>query len=260
MRDASLIKGRLELGRGLHPRFFVLLEAIESTGSLRKAAGTAGLSYRGAWLLLDAAAAAQRLIETSAGGSGGTRLTAAARELLEAWRELERRHEGFLREQESWLLQQPALAGILRRFGMKITARNQLEGQIGAIHAGTATTHVTVTLAGGQTVTAAMGKSDAKRLRLRIGQPAIALVKASSVVLVSDFAGYAVSAPNQLGGTISRIEKGAVSSLVGLTLPGGATLTASVTNDAVEAVGLAIGQAATALFKAYDVLLAVAPD
>ncbi|PTT85706.1 molybdenum transport protein ModE, partial [Pelomonas sp. HMWF004] len=47
------------------------------------------------------------------------------------------------------------------------------------------------------------------------------------------------------------------SSLVGLTLPGGSTVTASVTNDAVDALGLAAGQPATACFKAYAVMLAV---
>ncbi|HEY0201044.1 MAG TPA: TOBE domain-containing protein, partial [Burkholderiaceae bacterium] len=51
---------------------------------------------------------------------------------------------------------------------------------------------------------------------------------------------------------------GAVSSLVVLTLPGGAHMTASVTNDAVDALALAVGQSATAVFKAYSVMLAVA--
>jgi molybdate transport system regulatory protein len=57
---------------------------------------------------------------------------------------------------------------------------------------------------------------------------------------------------------VSRVDRGAVSSLIGLTLPGGQVITASVTNDAVEALDLAVGQAATAVFKAYSVLLAVA--
>jgi molybdate transport system regulatory protein len=34
-------------------------------------------------------------------------------------------------------------------------------------------------------------------------------------------------------------------------------VTASVTNDAVDGLGLAVGQAATAVFKAYAVMLAV---
>ena len=49
---------------------------------------------------------------------------------------------------------------------------------------------------------------------------------------------------------MSRIERGAVSSLVVLTLPGGATLSASVTNEGVEALDLKVGTPATAVFKA----------
>ena len=49
-----------------------------------------------------------------------------------------------------------------------------------------------------------------------------------------------------------------MSSLIGVTLPGGTVVTSSVTNDAVEALALAVGQDATAVFKAYSVLVAVA--
>jgi molybdate transport system regulatory protein len=55
---------------------------------------------------------------------------------------------------------------------------------------------------------------------------------------------------------VSRIDKGAVSSLVVLTLPGGAALTASVTNEGLEALGLKVGAPATAVFKAYAVMVA----
>jgi molybdate transport system regulatory protein len=48
-----------------------------------------------------------------------------------------------------------------------------------------------------------------------------------------------------------------VTSLVGITLPGGAVVTSSVTNDAVDALGLAAGQPATATFKAYAVMVPV---
>ena len=65
---------------------------------------------------------------------------------------------------------------------------------------------------------------------------------------------------NQLAGTVSRIERGAVSSLVVLTLPGGGgVITASVTNEGVEALGLAVGVPATAVFKAYAVMVAAQP-
>ena len=262
MRDASILTGELKVAGRLDARFFALLEALDVTGSLRKSASAAGYSYKGAWMLLEAAGelANQPLLETSTGGSGGggTRLTDAARALLRAWRELQQQHETFLSSQESWLLHQPAFAGILRRFSMKTTARNQFAGTISAVETGPVTAQATVTLPGGQEITATMTAAAAKKLKLKKGQDAIALVKSSAVVLVTDFAGYSLSARNQLAGTISRVDKGAVSSLIGLTLPGGAVVTASVTNDAVTALGLAVGQSATAVFKAYAVLLAVA--
>lgn len=120
------------------------------------------------------------------------------------------------------------------------------------------TAQATLTTPAGFEITATMTAAAAKKLKLKQGVDAIALIKASAVVLVTDFAGFTLSARNQLAGTISRVDKGAVSSLIGLTLPGGTILTASVTNDAVDALGLAVGQPATAVFKAYAVMLAVA--
>ena len=44
-----------------------------------------------------------------------------------------------------------------------------------------------------------------------------------------------------------------------LTLPGGAAISASVTNEGVEALGLQVGAQATAVFKAYSVMVATQP-
>jgi molybdate transport system regulatory protein len=104
-----------------------------------------------------------------------------------------------------------------------------------------------------------MTSAAAERLKLKKGKEALALVKASAVVLVTDFAGWQLSARNQLAGTVSRIEPGAVSSLVVVTLPGGAAITATLTNDAVQALGLQVGAPATAVFKAYSVMIAAQP-
>lgn len=141
---------------------------------------------------------------------------------------------------------------------MKTTARNQFAGTVTQVDIGPVSAQATVTLPSGQEVVASLTAAAAQRLGLAVGKEAIALVKSSAVVLVTDFAGYVLSARNQFAGTVSRVERGAVSSLVVLTLPGGANLTASVTNDAVDALGLGVGQPATAVFKAYAVMLAVA--
>lgn len=255
--DTTLVRGELRLAGRLDARFFALLKAIDQTRSLNKAARAAGYSYKGAWLLLDAAQNLARvpLVATTRGGSA---LTPAAHELLAAWAQLAERHARFLHEQEQWLLALPHIRSTLRSLAMKTSARNQFAGRVVALDKGPATTHVTLDIVGGAQITAALSTASATRLKLKKGSEAIALLKASEVVLVADFSGYALSARNQLAGTVARIERGAVSSLVVLALPGGGSVTATVTKDAVDALGLAVGQAMTAAFKAYAVMLAVA--
>jgi len=261
--DGRLLGAELKLAGRLDARFFALLEAVDATGSINRAARAAGLSYKGAWLLLEAACnlANEALLETATGGSGGggTRLTPAARALLEVWRGLQADHRDFLREQEARLARQPALAGLLRRMSMKTTARNQFAGVVRKVDVGPVSAEVTIALASGDEIVATMTAAAATRLKLKKGKEAIALIKASAVVLVTDFAGWQLSARNQLAGTVSRVERGAVSSLVVVTLPGGAAITASVTNEGVDALGLRVGMPATAVFKAYSVLVAAQP-
>ncbi len=262
-KDGALLGGELKLAGRLDARFFALLEALHQTGSINRAARTAGLSYKGAWTMLETACnmANEPLLQTATGGSGGggTRLTAAARALLEAWHGLQARHRAFLQEQEAELTQLAALKGLLRRMSMKTTARNQFAGTIQDVHVGPVSAQVTIALESGAEITATMTSAAAERLKLKKGKEALALIKASAIVLVADFGGWQLSARNQLAGTVSRIEKGAVSSLVVVTLPGGAAVTASVTNDGVDALGLKVGTPATAVFKAYSVMVAAQP-
>ncbi len=262
MPDTALLGGQLTLAGRLDARFFALLQGVADTGSISQASRVAGYSYKGAWLVLETATnlAHAPLLETAIGGrrGGGARLTEAALALLSVWRHLQQAHQQFLSEHDAWLMQQPAIAGTLRRLAMKTSARNQFAGTLSAVTVGPVSAEATLRLPGGQEITATLTAAAAKSLKLKKGQEAIALVKSSAVVLVTEFAGYRLSARNQLAGSISRIERGAVSSLVGLTLPGGAVVTASVTNDAVSALALAVGQSASAVFKAYAVMLAVA--
>ena len=159
--------------------------------------------------VLDAASALTHapLLEKSTGGrgGGGSTLTAEGQALLAAWRELQARHAAFLHEQAAWLATQPALDALLKRMSMKTTARNQFLGRISAVNAGPATTSVRVALDGGQQVTVSLTTEAAKELKVKKGQEALALVKSSEVVLVTDFGGYRLSARNQLAGTVANI-------------------------------------------------------
>jgi molybdopterin-binding protein len=65
-----------------------------------------------------------------------------------------------------------------------------------------------------------------------------------------------ISARNQLKGTILDVVKGATTSHVRIDI-GGAVVTASITNEAVDELTLAKGKAAIAVIKASDVMVAV---
>jgi molybdopterin-binding protein len=66
-----------------------------------------------------------------------------------------------------------------------------------------------------------------------------------------------LSARNQLKGRIVEVTKGQTTAHVRIDIGGGTIVTASVTNEAVDELGLTVGEAAHAVIKASDVMVAV---
>jgi molybdopterin-binding protein len=65
-----------------------------------------------------------------------------------------------------------------------------------------------------------------------------------------------LSARNQLEGKITAVTKGATTSHVRIDIGGGVIVTSSITNEAVDELGLRVGDEATAVIKASDVMVA----
>lgn len=139
---------------------------------------------------------------------------------------------------------------------MKSSARNQWVGQVITIQFGAVTAEVLVALRGGAEIVATMTVDSARRLRLESGKEVLVLVKASMVILALDFEGYAISARNQLAGEITAIQWGQVTAEVTIRLSSGDQVTASITRESCQTLGLQLGQSAIALFKAGSVMLA----
>jgi molybdate transport system regulatory protein len=140
---------------------------------------------------------------------------------------------------------------------MAISARNVFNGKVSAVTDGAVNAEVEITTAGGDKIVAMVTETSVKSLGLAVGTEVIAVVKAPSVTLLSGTPAYRFSARNQLPGTVSSVTKGAVNSQVALTLAGGSTVVAVVTNDAVAELALAQGTPVVALFKAGQVLVGV---
>lgn len=138
---------------------------------------------------------------------------------------------------------------------MKISARNQLKGTIANVEEGAVNGVVTIAL-GENTIKAGITMESIKELDLAEGKEAYAIIKATNVMFASGkVAG--ISARNQLAGKVVAVKEGAVNGHVTIELADGNRVSGSITNEAIESLGLAEGGEAVAIVKATDVIVGV---
>jgi molybdopterin-binding protein len=65
-----------------------------------------------------------------------------------------------------------------------------------------------------------------------------------------------LSARNQFPGRIVEVRKGSTTAHIRLDIGNGVIVTSSITNEAVDELGLAVGDQAIAVIKASDVMVA----
>ncbi len=245
------------------PARIALLAQIGACGSITRAAKAAGMSYKAAWDAIDAMnnLSGEPLVERSVGGKGGggTSLTARGQKLVDNYAVLAREHRAFLDQ----LNQQAGQLGddllLIQRIGMKTSARNQFFARVAAVRKGAVNDEIELEMAGGQKLAAIVTSESTETLGLAPGVDAFALIKASSVMLVTQPGEAKFSARNQLKGTVARVVPGAVNTEVSLLLAGGVTVVAIITNDSCAELALAEGVEATAMFKASAIILCM-PD
>ncbi|MBR2521805.1 MAG: TOBE domain-containing protein [Coriobacteriales bacterium] len=140
---------------------------------------------------------------------------------------------------------------------MKTSARNQLKGIITNVAEGAVNGVVTIDLGGAQ-VKAGITMESIKELGLAEGKEAYAIIKATNVMFAIGNERIAtISARNQLAGTVCNVTKGAVNGHVSVELPNGCKVSGSITNAAIDELGLEVGAPALAVIKATDVIVGV---
>ncbi|MBP9712661.1 MAG: TOBE domain-containing protein [Sterolibacterium sp.] len=238
-----------------------LLARIAECGSISQAAKAIKMSYKAAWDAIDAmnTLAGEPLVERLTGGKGGggTRLTQRGEQLVANFRIIEREHRQFI---EQLSRQAEGITSdflLIRRMNMKTSARNQFLGRVSAIHHGAVNDEIELALPGGLTLTAIVTQESRDGLGLTVGSEAFALVKSSSIVIVTDEQGAKFSARNRITGRISRLQVGAVNSEVVIELPAGGAVAAVITNESARELKLAVGMTVTAIFKASSVIVGV---
>ena len=70
---------------------------------------------------------------------------------------------------------------------MPISARNQFKGTVVSIKQGGVMAEVVIDIGGGHEIVSLITSSSVKRLRLKKGSPAVAVIKSTEVIVSTDF-------------------------------------------------------------------------
>ena len=138
---------------------------------------------------------------------------------------------------------------------MNISACNRVDGVVGDMKKGKATTNVLLRSDIGE-LTVVMTSSSVEELRLEPGDHATALFREVDVMLMKGDG--AISTKNRVRGRILDIKKGGVTAEIPLDLGAGRRIVAVVARTAAEEMGLAAGDEVTACVREGDLLLAKA--
>jgi molybdate transport system regulatory protein len=82
-----------------------------------------------------------------------------------------------------------AVAGLFYSFigeTMALSARNQFPGKVTSLKLGAVMAEVVIDIGGGHQIVSLISVSSAKRLRLKKGKPAVAVIKATEVIISAD--------------------------------------------------------------------------
>ena len=139
---------------------------------------------------------------------------------------------------------------------MKISARNQIKGTVTAIQEGAVNAVVVIGRDNQSPIKANITMESVKELELAEGKECYAVIKATNVMFATSKIGN-ISARNQIEGTIVKVQKGAVNGHVSIEDASGVRISGSITNDAIDDLGLKEGDTAVAIVKSTDVMVAV---
>lgn len=255
------VEGELRLAGMLDKRMIELLKAIDQSGSLNRAAKQVGLSYKGAWQIIERAnnGAPKMLVSTAIGGTkgGGTYLTDAGHALVDLFVRLEQQHRQFLDQLNRDLSSDPDTLLLLQRLIVKTSARNQLFGQVITIQIGAVNAEVLIKLKGGEQVVVTVSLSTIESLTLRTGSDALLLINNADIILTADDYHQRFISSNHLACRVIRIQQDNVNAEVIVQLPGGEILAVSITPQSVREMAIEVGQSLWLLFNSNAPLLGI---
>ena len=240
-----------------------LLELINKSGSISKAAKTMKMSYKAAWDTIDSInkLSKEPLVSVARGGKngGGTKLTPKGVEFVGIFRQMEKLNQAlfnvFNNDLESWEHSSSACILNFRSLAMKTSARNQLQGEIIEITTGKVNASVTLKTQNNLVINSVITMSSLEELGLKVGMKCHALIKANWIVVFKQKPS-GISMKNCIEGEITKIIDGAVNCQVEIN-SNGESLSAMITESSQDSMKLDKGDKVWFGFKANNVILGI---
>lgn len=229
-----------------------LLELVDETGSISKAAKELGMSYKAAWAAIEKMnnLSENLLVIKATGGKsgGGSKLSDEARIIIKAFHEARDHQQN---EQEN-----PGTGESDGITFLEASTKNLYKGSVSNILTGPINATVGIQLRGLDVLASVITRESLQRMDLKKDDLVHALINDRSITLIKgDARNLAISARNRLSGNIIRIDTSGVSAEVTLELKGGQTLHTIITMESLDIMNLKEGDQVTAIFKAQAVIL-----
>lgn len=255
------VTGDLQLAGILDSRIIELLKAINDSGSLNQAAKQVGLSYKGAWQIIERAnnSSPKTLVTTATGGAkgGGTALTDAGQSLVNLFEELQHSHQLFLKQLNQNLVANPDNVLLFQRLIVKTSARNQLFGTVISILLGAVSAEITIKLKGNEQIITTISQPDFQELGLTLNSDVLLLLNSSEIMLATIDNPKQFSARNYLACNVIQIREDLIYAEVTLLFAGGEMLIATITKQSLHDLGLENGMRVFAVFKTNAPILGI---
>lgn len=263
---ALQLTGSIQFGSDSHSwgsqRRMALLQAIDEEGSISAGARKIGISYKAAWDAVDTmnSLAGEPLVMRNTGGQrgGGAQLTSRAKQITALYQTLDQVHERFVAELADLAGQNNPDLGLIRHLMVKVPGRNKLNGTIMQIVHGPSHSQVHIALTDKTSIVANVPHATVSQLEAGRGAPVVAFIDPAAIMIGLTDAAQALSARNQLPGTISHIHTDDSSAEIVVKLCSGTDLVIQVTPASIQALGLQQGLQIYAIFKASSVVLGAA--
>lgn len=240
-------KGRIEL-----------LEQIEKTGSISKAAKAMKMSYKAAWDAVNEmnSLSSEPIVERETGGKGGggTRLTEKGKEYIRIFKEIDSLQQkvlGLLGEKAKGY---ETLCAFSSRLTLQTSARNQYLGEVVSIETTKVGADILLKIGQDHTIKASITRKSAKKLGVKPGMELFALIKSSWVTLSKD--GDGSGKMNALPGVVKEVERDSGRIEARVLLNSQNDIVAVMESEKFSKSGFNIGDEVYALFNPSDVILA----